>query len=55
MAADDIFSEDDETKVVVAGMVAQGRERLLHVEAGSFGHHPFGLLDDDPAVEGVLA
>ena len=46
MAADDIFSEDDETKVVVAGMVAQGRERLLHVEAGSFGHHPFGLLED---------
>jgi hypothetical protein len=54
MAAGDIFSEDDEPQVVVAGMVAQGREGLSHVAACSLGHHPFGLFDHEAAVEGVL-
>ena len=39
---------------MVAGVVAQSRERLLHVEAFSFGHHALGLFDDDAAVESVL-
>ena len=39
---------------MVAGMVAQGRERPLHVEVFSFGDHSLGLFDDDPAVECVL-
>ena len=39
---------------MVAGMVTQGRERLLHVEAFSLCDDPLGLLDDDPAVERML-
>jgi len=39
---------------VVAGMCAQSKERLLHVEAFSLGHHPLGLFDDYAAVESVL-
>ena len=39
---------------MVPGVVAQGGEGQLHVEAGSLGDHTLGLLNDDPAVEGVL-
>ena len=36
---------------MVSGMCAQSRERLLHVEACSFGHHSLGLFDDYAALE----
>ena len=53
-AGEDVVGEVDEAEVVVAGVVAQRQERLVHVETRPLGHHPLGLLDDDAAVEGVL-
>ncbi len=39
---------------MVAGVSAQRRERLFHVEVFPLGHHALGLFDDYAAVEGVL-
>ncbi len=36
---------------MVAGVVAQRGKGLFHGEAQSLGHHAFGLLDNDAAVE----
>jgi hypothetical protein len=44
----------DEEKIVGAGMAAQPREGLLHVESSPLGNDAFGLLDHDAAVEGVV-
>ena len=49
-----VASDVDEPEVVVAGVVAQPRERLLHVEAKPLGQHTFGLLDDDAAVQSIV-
>ena len=53
-AVDDVVGDVDQPEVVVAGVVAQRGEGLFHVEAGAFGDHALGLLDDDAAVEGVV-
>ena len=39
---------------MVAGVVPQGSEGGVHVQAEAFGEFAFGLVDDDPAVEGGL-
>jgi hypothetical protein len=53
-AVDNVVGDVEQAEVVGAGVVAQCRERLFHVEALALGHHAFGLLDDDAAVEGVV-
>jgi hypothetical protein len=39
---------------VVAGVVPEGSEGGIHVQAQAFSEFAFGLFDDDPAVEGGL-
>ena len=55
VAGDDGTGHVGESEVVAAGVVAQGGEGLLHVEALVFGDHALGLLDHDAAVEGFLS
>ena len=35
-------------------MCSQGLERHAHLQTAALGEHALGLLDDDPAVQGVL-
>jgi hypothetical protein len=48
-----VVGDVGQPQVVAAGMTAQRGERRRHVEALALGHHALGLLDHDPAVEGV--
>jgi len=43
-----------ETFMVAAGVPTQDRERPTHVEGALLGEHSLGLLDDHPAVQGLL-
>lgn len=47
------MSDISETEVVVSGVGPQPGECLRDVHAGSFGDQTFGLLDDDPACQGI--
>jgi hypothetical protein len=40
--------------VAVSGVVSQDGKCLVHVQVEAFGEFPFGLLDNDPAVQGGL-
>src|SRR6478736_3797459 len=51
---DDLPANIAEFEVVVARVAAKPVERRVHAEAATFGEHPFGLLDDDTAVQGGL-
>lgn len=46
--------EFGQPEIVVAGVVTQHREGLLHAEACALGDHPFGLFDDDATVKRVV-
>jgi hypothetical protein len=53
-AADEVAGYVREALVGVAAVVAQQSEGLVHVDAEALGEFAFGLLDDDPAVQGGL-
>jgi hypothetical protein len=49
-AVDDVAGDVGEALVGVAGVLAQQREGLAHVQGEALGDPALGLLDDDPAV-----
>ena len=53
-ASDDLRGDIVETAVVGPGVGAELVERVGHLELLAFGDHALGLLDDDPAREGVV-
>ena len=53
-AVDDRGGHVDQATIVITAVAPQGPERLVHAEAQLMADHALGLLDDHPAVEGVL-
>ena len=53
-AGNEVAGDVSESLVAIAGVLAQRSEGLVHVEAATLGELAFGLLDDDPAIEGCL-
>jgi hypothetical protein len=47
-------SRVNETKIVVAGVMAKAGEGLVHIQSGPLRHHTFGLLYDDATVERMI-
>jgi hypothetical protein len=53
-AVDEVAGDIGEPLVAIAGVLAQHLEGMVDVDAETLGELAFGLLDDDPAVEGAL-
>src|SRR5581483_5323908 len=51
-AVDDLPGDVGKVAVVAPGVAPEEGEGFVDVDVGPFGEHPFGLFDDDPAVEG---
>jgi hypothetical protein len=54
LASDDILSHYSQPGIVIPGIKAQSRKRIVHGEAASLGKHTPSLFDHDPRVDGAL-